>query len=188
MAQVRLLHGKPLMVGGKVALSDDCCCQPAGCPTVIITFSGISFCVDVCLLRVLPDGSTKFLTYIGINDVPFSTSPFTMAGYACSYFNLTAGSTTELVYGESDCSSLGGLEAADGGAIVAKADNGSWIVQLSFAGEIMFLGTSAAHATSPVVITNEFVSCGQEGTLSLPIQDGRATFACGFGGTATIVF
>ncbi len=26
MAKVRLLQGKPLMVGGKVALSDDCCC------------------------------------------------------------------------------------------------------------------------------------------------------------------
>jgi len=28
MAKVRLLGGKPLMVGGKVALSDDCCCGP----------------------------------------------------------------------------------------------------------------------------------------------------------------
>src|SRR5882672_10691267 len=27
MAQVRLLGGKPLLVGGKVALSDTCCCQ-----------------------------------------------------------------------------------------------------------------------------------------------------------------
>ncbi len=33
MAKVRLLGGKPLMVGGKVALSDDCCCAepPTGC-------------------------------------------------------------------------------------------------------------------------------------------------------------
>jgi hypothetical protein len=30
MAKVRLLGGKPLMVGGKVALSDDCCCAPGG--------------------------------------------------------------------------------------------------------------------------------------------------------------
>ncbi len=31
MAKVRLLNGKPLMVGGKVALSDDCCCgTPVG--------------------------------------------------------------------------------------------------------------------------------------------------------------
>ncbi len=28
MAKVRLLQGKPLMRGGKVALSDDCCCGP----------------------------------------------------------------------------------------------------------------------------------------------------------------
>ncbi len=31
MAKVRLLNGKPLMVGGKVALSDDCCCGGGGC-------------------------------------------------------------------------------------------------------------------------------------------------------------
>ncbi len=46
MAKVRLLHGKPLMVGGKVALSDDCCCTPTpptGCPASV-TFSGVEFC------------------------------------------------------------------------------------------------------------------------------------------------
>ncbi len=31
MAKVRLLQGKPLMVGGKVALSDNCCCQTGAC-------------------------------------------------------------------------------------------------------------------------------------------------------------
>jgi len=31
MAQVRLFHGKPLMISGKVALSDDCCCGGACC-------------------------------------------------------------------------------------------------------------------------------------------------------------
>lgn len=30
MAKVRLLGGKPLLVGGKVALSDDCCCDQGG--------------------------------------------------------------------------------------------------------------------------------------------------------------
>ncbi len=30
MAKVRLLGGKPLMVGGKVAMSDDCCCSTTG--------------------------------------------------------------------------------------------------------------------------------------------------------------
>ncbi len=49
MAKVRLLHGKPLMVGGKVALSDDCCCggQPGVCPdteTITITFTAIANC------------------------------------------------------------------------------------------------------------------------------------------------
>ncbi len=35
MPKPRLLGGKPLMIGGKVALSDDCCCgggPPHGCP------------------------------------------------------------------------------------------------------------------------------------------------------------
>ncbi len=55
MAKVRLLHGKPLMVGGKVALSDDCCCggptpPPFNCPdnltapTITITFAGLDQC------------------------------------------------------------------------------------------------------------------------------------------------
>ncbi len=32
MGKVRLLGGKPLMVGGKVALSDACCCGTGACP------------------------------------------------------------------------------------------------------------------------------------------------------------
>ncbi len=37
MAKVRLLHGKPLIVGGKVALNDDCCCGgvfPSDCGNI----------------------------------------------------------------------------------------------------------------------------------------------------------
>ncbi len=161
---------------------------PAGCPEITVTFSDISFCVDVCIPRVLPDGSTKFQTYTGINDVPFSTAPFTPPeGFSCGYFNLTAGSTTELIYGEPDCSSEGGLESADAGFVVLKAPDGSWSVVYSSAGEVLFAGTSAPAATSPVVISNDYTACGQEGVLPPP-NDGRATFACGFGGTATIVF
>ncbi len=41
MAKVRLLGGKPLLVGGKVALTDDCCCGPS-CPF------GLCCCDGVC--------------------------------------------------------------------------------------------------------------------------------------------
>ncbi len=53
MAKVRLLHGKPLMVGGKVAMSDDCCCGGGGgfsCTAdpqpdpIILTISGVVSC------------------------------------------------------------------------------------------------------------------------------------------------
>ncbi len=50
MAKVRLLNGKPLMVGGKVALSDDCCCGTPGvcpdpdAPTIDVTFAGLTIC------------------------------------------------------------------------------------------------------------------------------------------------
>ncbi len=53
MAKVRLLNGKPLMVGSKVALSDDCCCGPTPpttcCTTATITivFSGIVDCLGI---------------------------------------------------------------------------------------------------------------------------------------------
>ncbi len=49
MAKVRLLHGKPLLVGGKVAISDDCCCggAPFHCndvETITVVFAGIANC------------------------------------------------------------------------------------------------------------------------------------------------
>ncbi len=54
MAKVRLLNGKPLMVGGKVALSDDCCCESATChdcpaDNITLTLSGITLCTGFCL-------------------------------------------------------------------------------------------------------------------------------------------
>ncbi len=48
MAKVRLLNGKPLMVGGKVALSDDCCCGTPGIcqdvATITVAISGVTLC------------------------------------------------------------------------------------------------------------------------------------------------
>ncbi len=71
MAKVRLLNGKPLMVGGKVALSDDCCCGTPhtlccdGFGKITITFVGIVNCPaygilddmngPFCLTRTAPN-------------------------------------------------------------------------------------------------------------------------------------
>ncbi len=62
MAKVRLLHGKPLMVGGKVALSDNCCCNvfPANCgniPTVISTgYQGFGATRDDAVANAISNG------------------------------------------------------------------------------------------------------------------------------------
>lgn len=78
MSKVRLLNGKPLMVGGKVATSDDCCCQPENCfcdtadcgggeHVAYFTFSGISVacgCVD--LSSINPDTS-RIITSASLN-------------------------------------------------------------------------------------------------------------------------
>src|SRR5437762_1354614 len=50
MPKVRLLNGKPLMVNGKVALSDDCCCGAGPCQDIVcaatldVTISGLGLC------------------------------------------------------------------------------------------------------------------------------------------------
>ena len=52
MAKARLLGGKPLLISGKVALTDDCCCGIRFCPDwasvpcINVTFSGIVGCDD----------------------------------------------------------------------------------------------------------------------------------------------
>jgi len=84
MAKVRLLGGKPLMVAGKVALSDNCCCQPADCCdrdvteintlTLVGSFSmtgaDTASCTFTTIWTRIPnansfDGSNQFKLYFG---------------------------------------------------------------------------------------------------------------------------
>ncbi len=99
MTKVRLLHGKPLMVGGKVALSDDCCCGPpclnvrcenivpcSGCvPGSGQSFSGISELNDglnntYCLTKITDgfwaydstDSRLEWDAYVGLGCILFN--------------------------------------------------------------------------------------------------------------------
>jgi hypothetical protein len=75
MAQVRLLGGKPLMVGGKVALNDDCCCGgDEECSTcdhthdiITLTPSGLSICSG-CISSAFYGQSYNTLADLGINN------------------------------------------------------------------------------------------------------------------------
>ncbi len=82
MAKVRLLHGKPLLVGGKVALSDDCCCggPPVVCtdvhPNIVLTGPTTSLDINLMISWCLGDcGGAfpvwyQFYTCIGSNTNP----------------------------------------------------------------------------------------------------------------------
>jgi len=53
MAKVRLFQGKPLMVGGKVAMSDDCCCQQeCTCPRDVTEISSFTMSGSVHYVNV----------------------------------------------------------------------------------------------------------------------------------------
>lgn len=101
MAKVRLLGGKPLLVGGKVALTDDCCCGGVCCLYDFTTFptcqegrteedclnaGGIFHpgescsdvtCFDACCFGTYPDQTCVVMDYIecflsgGINAFDF---------------------------------------------------------------------------------------------------------------------
>ncbi len=93
MSKVRLLNGKPLMVGGKVALSDACCCPTiTGCPSV--TISGLTFCC-----------------------VPSFISTNTTGGVgACCHFD---GPCMDLVT-RADCAAAGGIYRGDGSLCISN--------------------------------------------------------------------
>src|SRR6266850_331248 len=56
MSKVRLLNGKPLMVDGKVALSDNCCCgAEVECPDCAIPETG--YCPKIFCCSFNPTGS-----------------------------------------------------------------------------------------------------------------------------------
>ncbi len=76
MAKVRLLNGKPLMVGGKVALSDACCCGAGACPTLTeVTFDSVVF-DGTCRIRFsIPNGSYH------VDDVLFNNNPRAISAF-----------------------------------------------------------------------------------------------------------
>jgi hypothetical protein len=70
MPKVRLLNGKPLLVGGKVAMNDACCCGEGACPDSIeFTVSGISV---NCGCR--GGGGSYYMEDLSINGGPFTAS------------------------------------------------------------------------------------------------------------------
>ncbi len=104
MAKVRLLNGKPLMVGGKVALSDDCCCAqgcsccPPATATIDVTFSGVGD-VGACKTCVL-SGHTALVSVSTLNTT-FTLPIFDDMGASCvSYQNLSAGTITSTLCDE----------------------------------------------------------------------------------------
>ncbi len=152
MAKVRLLHGKPLMVGGKVALSDDCCCGPTPptvCPTSV-TFSGIEFCC-------VPGGSgTSAMLFEDsgadpievINDTPFSLldiDPAAPCDTRCS------GQTDLGIHNwnSSDCTTSPTGDTVTGIALFVVHAAGIWYVLALTAadGVILFYGTTTNPAT-----------------------------------------
>ncbi len=95
MAKVRLLNGKPLMVGGKVALSDDCCCagQCPDCPagSVTVTFNSLSICAG-CIPVVL-----NGVSYVvgGSIDGSYLLPVHASAGGVCCYEGLFIGPSVD---------------------------------------------------------------------------------------------
>ncbi len=153
MARVRLLHGKPLTVGGKVALSDDCCCTPApptGCP-VSVTFNGLEFCC-AC------DGFGGAIEWFEdadnhLNGIPIPVGSFTTLCDFCQYdregaVSLRANFGSECPvtddFGTSDLT----LELTNSGGV--------WYIMLYFKGlrNILFNGT-----TTGTVANNDFTDC-----------------------------
>ncbi len=107
MAKVRLLNGKPLMVGGKVALSDDCCCQQGACPVpcaenLYLTFSG-----------VIPDScgchAQTIEIFTGFDVTPYVVPLVDTDGATyCQWFLSVPppNGLSALLYGTVDCSGL----------------------------------------------------------------------------------
>ncbi len=74
MAKVRLLQGKPLVVGGKVALSDNCCCTPPSCPSITLICDQISASKTKCGFSEFTGGGAGkiWLTKTVVNSFTFS--------------------------------------------------------------------------------------------------------------------
>jgi hypothetical protein len=134
MAKVRLLQGKPLMVGGKVALSDDCCCGGAVCPPdgvdLTVTFSGIETCLCSSFL-----GSSFKVTSGDPNGtylIPFDSPGFWQSSGIGTFHFLT-------YVGVTDCTTIP-IESDVSAFIQVGCTDGEWTVFFFLEGSARWFG------------------------------------------------
>ncbi len=174
MAKVRLLNGKPLMVGGKVATSDDCCC-PSACPdcpavSVTITFSGVIACVG-CVPVV-----TNLASYIigGSIDGTYTLPVHAVGGGACCYEGLFTGPSVDDYIGI-DCSVFDTTETWTLFIRVGRSSPAcEWAVYAWIEGAggdqlVSFIGAPQSSFSAP--FSNTTVCGSGGGTVSNPCEN-----------------
>ncbi len=201
MAKVRLLQGKPLMVGGKVALSDDCCCGGVVCPdTVIVRFHGVTICATCYTTGI----SSAHLADVGLfNDVDVTCIDF---GSTCGDMDClrdngfgVIGSPPEPPqinykdFGTADCSGIPAHDVAGDVAVAIGRQGATWYVMAAtndgiagIAQTVIFQGSGTDRSNIPNTVT-----CS--GTLTADILtacniDISLFYPGGEGGTAAISF
>ncbi len=197
MAKVRLLNGKPLMVGGKVAISDGCCCStpcPTVCPaSVTVKFTGVT--IDGCCLSA-PSSSSE-VTDIGLfNDL--SVVLGLDADPGCCLYDYTATPLSTMAvhakiwFPATDCSGFPFVDRdfgiGDSLFVTVGCVNGSWYINAGFSGDLLFYAVSSGITS----VANQLTSC--DGTIvSRDFVNGDCTLiqqdtqSAGYGGTATVV-
>ena len=186
MPKVRLLGGKPLIVGGKVALSDSCCCGAGTCPDVdpiTVAFSGISLCSG-CL------DATPFGFGVSINNLIATgviNGTFTLARYFTGspegWFFTTGNRINYDLWTASGCSGPPFSNVDDGLTPIVWCENGVWQVWLltNTNGFSLFYATTTGVPSGAANIG----VCGA--TTPDPVGGvGSPDFVIGSGGTATV--
>ncbi len=215
MAKVRLLHGKPLLVGGKVALSDDCCCGGEfTCPSSItVRFTGVNFCPCIAFDSGFPSFFFTENQFNGVNITCNRISEPSCDG-DCAFSNGLTGvmfpasglPEADLNYyaDSSDCSTSSFVQTASFALLVVRiASTGLWSILIygqdnffAYANCIMFLGEGTDQANVP---NNLMPPCGtflfDNTSVSSALIDcvfggsfGAFTFISTSGGHASITF
>lgn len=188
MGKVRLLNGKPLLVGGKVAISDNCCCSQGSCPDPLVNsitanVAGISFpcgCIDLGPFGfagnsiVATDNAVNGIQILGFVPGPpdtWSTSgvaPFDISSYSdghCGHF-FFSGTVNQ--------------------SILVACVSGSTTVLIYDSGDLFatFYATGASFGSS---VSNQ-LSCGQIVTDPFPLGYGgpAAVLGVASGGSVTL--
>ncbi len=157
------------MVGGKVALSDDCCCAPTptGCPASI-TFSGIQFCCACAGVS----GRVQFYEDVLLGVINGVTFPLTEL--ACNDTSQVCVNETDLFLPERDTNTSDCPTGAESPGVVplsidVKLVSGVWYVAVGLVNVqlIVFYGSGA----NPSSIANDETDC----TLSVATVDNPIT-------------